>query len=83
MTASLATVYRHATYSFRRISAREAAAIRPIRIKVKAVKAGDTVQSSSLRQPLKKFKTEWFALINGLAPNQGLRTGQLVKVISE
>jgi predicted Zn-dependent protease len=83
MTASLATVYRHATYSFRRISAREAAAIRPIRIKVKAVKAGDTVQSLSSRQPLEKFKTEWFALINGLAPNQGLRTGQLVKVISE
>jgi hypothetical protein len=41
------------------------------------------VQSLSSRQPLEKFKTEWFALINGLAPNQGLRTGQLVKVISE
>jgi len=83
MTASLSTVYRHTTYSFRRLSEAEAAAIRPIQIKVKAVKSSDTVQSLSSRQPLEKFKLEWFTLINGLSPNQGLRAGQLIKVISE
>ena len=83
MTGPLSTVFRHTTYSFRRLSAAEAAAIRPIRIKVFADKASDTAQSLSSRQPLEKFRTEWFTLINGLGPNQRLRSGQLVKVILE
>ena len=83
LTASLSTVLRHTTYSFRRLSAAEAAAVRPLRIKVIPVKAGDTVQSLSARQPLEQFRREWFGLINGIGPNQQLRLGQLIKIISE
>ena len=83
MTVSLSNVFRHTTYSFRRLSAAEAAKIRPLRIKVVPVKAGDTVQSLASRQPLEQYSLQWFQLLNGLAQNQPLRVGQLVKIISE
>ncbi|MEQ8194293.1 MAG: M48 family metalloprotease, partial [Rhodospirillales bacterium] len=83
MTNILATELKRTTYGFRRLSASEAAAIKPLKIKVMPVKAGDTVPSLASRQPLDRFRLEWFELLNGVGRDTPLRAGRLVKIIAE
>jgi len=82
-TASLNEPLRAATYSFRKLTAAQAAAARPQRISVVRVRAGDTVDSLAARLPFADRKTDRFRVLNGLEPNQGLRAGQLVKLVVE
>jgi len=67
--------------SIRRISAQEAAAIRPRVIDVVTVRAGDTVQSLAGRMAYRNFQLERFLTLNGLAPNARLAPGQKVKIV--
>ena len=83
MTARLSVDFRRATFSFRRISGAEAAAIQPLRIKVISVKPGDTPQSLAAKFPFEAFRLAWFQTLNGLRPGQGLQTGGLVKIVVE
>ncbi|NQV85136.1 MAG: M48 family metalloprotease [Rhodospirillales bacterium] len=83
MTAQLATDFQRATYSFRRISEAEAAALQPLRIKVIRVQPGDTPQSLAAKFPFEAFRLRWFETLNGLRPSQGLRAGGRVKIVVE
>ena len=67
--------------SVRRISAAEAAAIRPRVIDVVTVAPGDTIQSLAGRMAYRDFKMDRFLAINGLAPNSRLVPGQKVKLV--
>ncbi|WP_426267514.1 M48 family metalloprotease [Sphingomonas sp. LHG3443-2] len=67
--------------SLRRISAQEAAGIRPRVIDVYTVRAGDTVQSLSARMAYPNFRAERFLSLNGLASNARLVPGQKVKLV--
>lgn len=67
--------------SLRRISAQEAAAIRPRVIDVYTVRAGDTVQSLAARMAYPNFQAERFLSLNGLAGNARLIPGQKVKLV--
>jgi predicted Zn-dependent protease len=67
--------------SLRRISAQQAAAIRPRIIHVETVRPGDTVQSLASRMAYRDFKLERFVSLNGLAPNSALTPGQKVKLV--
>jgi predicted Zn-dependent protease len=67
--------------SIRKISPAEAAAIRPRVIDVVTVGPGDTVQSLSNRMAYGNFKLERFLVLNGLAANTRLVTGQRVKLV--
>jgi predicted Zn-dependent protease len=67
--------------SLRRISAHEAAAIRPRVIHIETVRPGDTVQSLASRMAYRSFKLERFLSLNGLAPNSVLAPGQKVKLV--
>ena len=67
--------------SLRRISAQEAAAIRPRIIHVETVRPGDTVQSLAGRMAYRDFKLERFLSLNGLAANSALTPGQKVKLV--
>ena len=67
--------------SFRRLSAGEAAAIRPRRIDVVTVKAGDTVQGLAQRMAYDDLKLERFLTINALTGNSRLMPGQRVKLV--
>jgi predicted Zn-dependent protease len=67
--------------SLRRISAGEAAAIRPRVIDVVTVRSGDTVQSLASRMAYRDFQVERFLSLNGFAGNQPLAPGQRVKLI--
>jgi predicted Zn-dependent protease len=67
--------------SLSRISAAEAAAIRPRVIDVVTVGRGDTVQSLAGRMAYRDFQVERFRVLNGLAANAALVPGQRVKLV--
>ena len=67
--------------SLRRITAQEAAAIRPRIIDVVTVAPGDTVQSLSQRMAYNNFRLERFVSLNGLSSNARLVPGQKVKLV--
>ena len=74
---------RQTIYSLRNISVSEAQKIRPNRVIVQAVDAEDSVKDISELMGIDSFKEETFRVINGLKPSEGLRLGQLIKVISK
>jgi predicted Zn-dependent protease len=67
--------------SFRRLSAAEAAKLRPRVIDVVTVKAGDTVESLSRRMAFDDYRVERFRTINDLGPGDRLKPGDSVKLI--
>ncbi|WP_374468399.1 M48 family metalloprotease [Phenylobacterium sp.] len=68
--------------SFRRLSAEEARALRPRRIEVVTVGAGDTAESLARRMAFEDLRRERFELINGLQPGEPVRPGQRVKLVT-
>ena len=83
LTERLSLDFRRATYSFRRLSRAEAAAVKPLRIKVITVKDGDTPKSLASGFPFEAFRLRWFETLNGLRPGQVLRPGVRAKIVVE
>lgn len=67
--------------SLRRISAAEAAAIRPRVIRVVTVGGGDTLQSLAARMAYRELQMERFLSLNGLTAGSRLVPGQKVKLV--
>jgi predicted Zn-dependent protease len=67
--------------SLRRVSAQEAAAIRPRVIHVVSVGSGDTLQSLAARMAYRDYQLDRFLALNGLSANSRLAPGQKVKLI--
>jgi predicted Zn-dependent protease len=67
--------------SLRRISAQEAAAIRPKVIEVVRVRPGDTIQSLASRMAYRDYRVERFMTLNGLSSNSPLVPGQKIKLV--
>ena len=67
--------------SLRRLSASEAAAIRPRMLDVVAVRSGDTLASLAGRMAYNDLKQERFLVLNGLTSTSRLTPGQKVKVV--
>ena len=82
-TRALDTELRRTAFSLRQISESEAAALKPLRIRVIKVRAGDTVESFAERMAFTDFQAERFRVLNGLGPRDALKTGGLVKIIAE
>ncbi|MDX2144357.1 MAG: M48 family metalloprotease [Rhodospirillaceae bacterium] len=78
---ALSTGLRETTYSFRRIDETEAAAVKPLRVVIAPVNAGDTVASLARSLPYEGFNEAWFRLLNDLQPGQELTLGQSVKIV--
>jgi len=83
LTASMEDGLKRTTYSFRTLSPAEAAALKPLRIRIVRVKPGDTVPSLSARMAFPDRKEERFRVLNGLSPSAGLTPGMLVKIVVE
>ncbi|MEE8258285.1 MAG: M48 family metalloprotease [Sphingomonadales bacterium] len=69
--------------SFRKLTAAEASAIKPLRIRIITVGSGDTVSGLAARMDVAEFKEETFRALNGLGDNEGLQAGQRVKIVVE
>jgi predicted Zn-dependent protease len=82
-TQTLGEPLRRMTYSFRRISDAEAAALKPYRVRVVTVKPGDTVQSLAATMPFETANTDRFLVLNGLEAGVRLTPGERVKVVRE
>jgi predicted Zn-dependent protease len=67
--------------SMRRMSAQEAASVKPRRIDVVTVKSGDTIQSIASRMAYDDYKLERFTTLNALGSAGALRPGQKVKIV--
>ncbi|HEX6119735.1 MAG TPA: M48 family metalloprotease [Dongiaceae bacterium] len=75
--------FQKIAYSFRQISASEAAQYdKPQRIHIVTVKAGDTVRSLSSRMVVADDKEGWFRVLNDLNQGQQVKPGQQVKIVT-
>ena len=74
---------RQTVNSFHRLSAQEAAALRPLRIQVAQVRPGDTIESLAERTAFADHKLQRFMVLNGLREGASLRPGQLIKLVVE
>ena len=73
--------FRSMVDSLRKISPKEAAAIRPRVIHVVTVGPGDTVQSLASRMAYRDLKIERFITLNGITVDTKLAPGQRVKLV--
>jgi predicted Zn-dependent protease len=80
-TQALSRAFRETTYSFRNVSASEAATWKPWRIRLHQVRPGDTVESLAARLPFEKLRVERFRALNGIGAGEALRPGQTVKLV--
>lgn len=80
---ALESVAKSVSGSFRVLSASERAALKPLRIRVRTVRSGETVQSlANLMQGVDR-KVELFRLINALPAGAAVSAGDKVKIITD
>ncbi|MFO0996008.1 MAG: M48 family metalloprotease [Alphaproteobacteria bacterium] len=83
LTASLQEDFRRATYSFRMMSPEEAAKAEPLRIRLRLVEPGDTVESLAKQMPFDDHQVERFLALNGMRAGQPLKVNHLVKIAAD
>jgi predicted Zn-dependent protease len=81
-TASLLADFRRATHSFRALSAAEAAAAQPLRVRVRVVRDDETIDDLARRMPFDNHQVQRFLALNGMNPGDRLVPGQHVKIIA-
>lgn len=81
--ASPAPLVLAAANSFRLLSPREKAGIRPLRLRVANVSAGDTVAGLAAQMQFDDRSAELFRILNSLPAGQRLRVGDKVKLIMQ
>ncbi|MFA6266013.1 MAG: M48 family metalloprotease [Pseudolabrys sp.] len=74
--------FRESVMTFRRMSLKESAAVKPLHIRVVTVKAGDTIDALAQRMA-SDHKLTRFLLLNGFQPRDKLKPGEKVKVVME
>ena len=72
-----------AAASFRRLSKREANALRPYRVAIHTVRKNENVGKLARRMPFDDFRKERFRVLNGMKPGSEVKAGQRVKLIVE
>ena len=68
-------------YTFHRLTREEAAGLKPLRIRVVPVRAGDTEESFAQQMQMADYRLDWFRVLNGLRPGEKLEPGQRVKLV--
>jgi len=79
---SLDEAFRRSAYSFRTLSAAEAAAVKPLRLTVRQATSRDRVRQLSHGLPYGELNPEWFRVLNDLPPGAEPKPRQSIKVIS-
>lgn len=68
--------------SFRKLSAAEANAVKPLRLRVVSVKSGETAASLGRRMAFSDNQEARFRVLNGLRGNEEPKPGMLVKLVT-
>lgn len=82
-TAALSVPFRETTYSFRRLSDSEAAALKPRRLRIYEVQAGDSPAKIAARMPFAEENLKRFLVLNGFTEATTLQRGERVKIVAE
>jgi len=82
-TAAVDRSFRESVTTFRRMSLKESEQAHPLHLKIISVGANDTVETLAARMAVSDRKLERFRVINGLGPNDRLKSGDKVKMVVE
>lgn len=83
LTRGMAVDLQRATYSFRRLDAAEAAALKPLRLHVRRAGSGDTIARLAASWPGEEYREQKLRVLNGLDAGAEPIPGQRVKVVRE
>jgi predicted Zn-dependent protease len=83
LAGPLARGLRETTYSFRALSAAEAARLTPYRLRIHRSGAGETAARIAARMPFEDHHLRRFLVLNGLNRDQSFPTGHRVKTVTE
>lgn len=81
-TAALSGEFRRTMESLRILSASEAAAVRPLRLRVVPAQSGDTAEALSRNLPYGSLNPDWFRVLNDLEPGRQPKPGAPLKVVA-
>ena len=81
-TAGMRDSFQRATYSFRRLSPVEAAAARPLKIKIARAPRGQSVSQLARQMPYGPQNDAWFRVLNDITPGAQPNASQRIKLIS-
>jgi predicted Zn-dependent protease len=81
VTAAHAQEFKTSGLSLRKMTDAEKSVVKPLRLKVVTVKAGDTVERLAEQLPYEDHKVERFRVLNGLTEGQALKPGQKLKTV--
>ena len=82
MTPEIDQGFKESVASFRRMTSAEVNAARPLRIRVVRVGEADTVERLAGKMATDR-QLERFRILNGLGPNDRVRAGEQVKIVTE
>jgi predicted Zn-dependent protease len=82
-TAALNVPFRETTYSFRKLTEAEAAELKPRRLRIYEVRAGDSPAKIAARMPFGDENMKRFLVLNGFSESTVLQPGQRVKIVTE
>ena len=77
----LSSSFQRTTYSFRRLTPKQAKALKPKRLRVIEVSSSDSVADLSARMAFDKFRQERFVTLNGLDGATPLASRSLIKLV--
>ena len=83
LSPQLEAAFRDAASSFRRVPNEEAQAVRPLKIRLHQVVAGDTVERLAARSVFSDRNLERFLVLNGMQRGARLTPGDYVKGVTE
>ena len=82
-TAEIDRAFRESVSTFRRMTLAESQAAKPMHIKVVSVEPGETVERLASRMATPDRAVERFRILNGLAPNDRINSGEWMKIVVE
>ena len=83
MTPAADHAFRESIASFRRMSLKESAEVRPLHLKIVSVGGKDTVETLARRMAGVDHPLDRFRVLNGLGPKDEVKPGEKVKLVVE
>ncbi len=83
LSGRLSLALKETTYSFRKLSVPEAAALKAFRLSIHKVQPGESAAAIAERMPFEDYRLRRFLVLNGLSEGQPLPAGRKVKLVVE